>query len=463
MGKVYAVKRGRKTGIFDTWDECKEVTNGYPNPDFKSFKTIEEAEAYLEDKDIYIDKIKEYIENGYAVAFCDGSFDIKCGRYAYGVICIDRDFNENELYGYAANPKYISSRNIIGEILGVFNSLDWAITNGYEKIKIFYDYEGLEKWAHGEWKADSEVAQMYISVLENKYKDIISIEFEKVKGHSNNKYNDKADQLAKMALKDRATSINTGANWFVMQNFKIDELETILELIKEDISGVEILEITNNDCKLIKKLKLDNNEITITLYKSGKRKILVQGKMETIFQVFITYINELLGIDKVEPVIKNVYRKNIDKAKITDEVNNICTNLPADYPDTLKSLIRQAIINLTYYVEAEDYSQYAFPALKALEGHIKYICKNVGINLQSKKFDIFDLNQNNQYILKGNIQVELKIKEKIERYYNYYVKNRHTIFHFGELIGLADDTRMIENKNEVDEIIKEVIGMINEI
>ncbi len=31
------------------------------------------------------------------------------------------------------------------------------------------------------------------------------------------------------------------------------------------------------------------------------------------------------------------------------------------------------MINLNYYVESEDYSQYAFPALRALEGHIKYL------------------------------------------------------------------------------------------
>lgn len=83
--------------------------------------------------------------------------------------------------------------------------------------------------------------------------------------------------------------------------------------------------------------------------------------------------------------------------------------------------------------------------------------------MTSRRFDIFDLNQNNDYILKGNINVDSNNKEKLERYYNYYAKNRHTIFHFGELIGLADNTRMIDNKNEVDEIIKEVIKMINEI
>ena len=45
--KYYAVKNGRKKGIFLTWDECKESVDGYPSATFKSFKTKEDAEAYL--------------------------------------------------------------------------------------------------------------------------------------------------------------------------------------------------------------------------------------------------------------------------------------------------------------------------------------------------------------------------------------------------------------------------------
>ena len=43
--KVYAVKRGHKTGIFYNWAECQSATNGYSGPEFKSFSTKEEAEA----------------------------------------------------------------------------------------------------------------------------------------------------------------------------------------------------------------------------------------------------------------------------------------------------------------------------------------------------------------------------------------------------------------------------------
>ena len=48
--KYYAVKAGRKTGIFQTWGECKKQVDGYSRAIFKSFSTMEEAEEYLHGK-----------------------------------------------------------------------------------------------------------------------------------------------------------------------------------------------------------------------------------------------------------------------------------------------------------------------------------------------------------------------------------------------------------------------------
>ena len=45
--KYYAVLKGMKTGIFETWDACKESVDGYPGAQYKSFKTLDEARVYL--------------------------------------------------------------------------------------------------------------------------------------------------------------------------------------------------------------------------------------------------------------------------------------------------------------------------------------------------------------------------------------------------------------------------------
>ena len=45
--KIYAVRKGHKTGLFYTWDECKKAVHGYSGAEYKGFLTKEEAEAFL--------------------------------------------------------------------------------------------------------------------------------------------------------------------------------------------------------------------------------------------------------------------------------------------------------------------------------------------------------------------------------------------------------------------------------
>lgn len=44
----YAVLRGRTKGVYKTWDECKNQTNGYPRALFKKFKTETEAQTFID-------------------------------------------------------------------------------------------------------------------------------------------------------------------------------------------------------------------------------------------------------------------------------------------------------------------------------------------------------------------------------------------------------------------------------
>ncbi|ONK64174.1 uncharacterized protein A4U43_C07F22860 [Asparagus officinalis] len=39
----YVVKRGRRCGIFDNWEECKSQVDKFPNASFKGYATYEEA------------------------------------------------------------------------------------------------------------------------------------------------------------------------------------------------------------------------------------------------------------------------------------------------------------------------------------------------------------------------------------------------------------------------------------
>jgi hypothetical protein len=45
--KWYAVRRGHRTGLFESWDECQAATVGFSGAVYKSFKSREDAQAWL--------------------------------------------------------------------------------------------------------------------------------------------------------------------------------------------------------------------------------------------------------------------------------------------------------------------------------------------------------------------------------------------------------------------------------
>ena len=457
--KFYAVKKGRITGIFDNWAECNSSISGFSGADYKSFNSREEAEAYLSGKDLWDDIVAEDIQQGYIVAFCDGSYDNSLNRYSYGVIIIDKDNDEISLCGHGSNQKYISSNNIIGEIFGVVNALDWAVSNAYEKIKIYHDYEGLSKWISGEWQAKSEVAKMFVSIYRTKFDGVLDVVFEKVKGHSNNKYNDKVDTLAKTALQEKTKIPIQGDHWFVLPYFKESDFQALADLVEDENSNIKVTKDVL-PTKLIYRFELEKDKIVATLFKSKNQKVLVQGENSLLFQIIVSIITELDGNNKIEPILSSAYRTTIDASKIDDTFNYSCPKFPANYPDNVKRLIRQSIINLNYYVQSDEYSQYVFPALRALEGHIKYLITSAGGTI-GRRFDTFNKDASGAYIFTGALTDTSK-EPAIIKCYSYYKAQRDTIFHFGDILGPTDNTRMIENKNEADEIIKKCIALISE-
>lgn len=218
--KVYAVRRGKVTGILDCWDACKEAVDGYPGAEYKSFKTLEEAKAYMEGKAYMAEEEKNAVrkkENpldrgnrprgmgdsaGGLVAYVDGSYEHSVKRYAFGCVFIlpdDRVYVEN---GSGSNPDTAQLRNVSGEMLGAMYAVRWAIKNGFSRIELRYDYEGIEKWVTGAWKSKTELTRKYTAAM-RRWMENIQMRFTKVEAHTNVYYNELADRLAKDGLAER--------------------------------------------------------------------------------------------------------------------------------------------------------------------------------------------------------------------------------------------------------------------
>ena len=195
MAKFYAVKKGKKTGIFSTWDECKEQVTGFKGAVYKSFKTLSEAEAFLERNEEKIENIEE-VDGVYA--YIDGSFDRISGIYGSGVVIVDGD--KKHEYKHAGNREgYAQLHNVTGELEAAKFVMWYAVDKKIKEITLFYDYQGIEAWAVGDWKANLPYTQDYVKFY-NKVKTAVKVNFVKVKAHTGIELNEVVDKLAKEAI-----------------------------------------------------------------------------------------------------------------------------------------------------------------------------------------------------------------------------------------------------------------------
>ena len=211
--KFYAVKQGRKTGMFLTWDDCKKQVMGYPGAIYKSFGTREEAEAYLgvtgaqtgqKDREAGITRSvssgnnkSENTENAVEI-YVDGSYHAATKEFSYGMVVLV-DGKEEKFSQKMTDPELAQMRNVAGEIKGSEAAIQYALDHKIPSIIIYHDYQGIASWCNGDWKANKAGTIAYRDFYQ-KAKQKVNIEFRKVKGHSNDKYNDMVDELAKEAL-----------------------------------------------------------------------------------------------------------------------------------------------------------------------------------------------------------------------------------------------------------------------
>ena len=163
----------------------------YSGAVYKSFSSENEAKMFIEEKQVTF-------EQG-LIAYVDGSYNVKTKEYGFGCVLIEGVQVIKEVYDKGNDVNYASMRNVAGEILGSLYAMEFAKNNGYMQVCIYYDYEGIEKWANGSWKANKIKTQEYQKKV-IQYRESMDIVFVKVLAHSGDVYNERADKLAKKAV-----------------------------------------------------------------------------------------------------------------------------------------------------------------------------------------------------------------------------------------------------------------------
>lgn len=190
--KYYAVKNGITPGIYESWDDAKAQVEGFQNAQYKSFSNLEDARAFL-NGETRLDFTPS--ENS---AYVDGSYNPANGEYSFGAVLFT-DGKEIRFKKKYPADEYSEHRNVAGEIKGAGFVINYCINHNIKSLDLYYDYEGIHSWFSGLWKAKTPIAKAYVEFAQSA-RDKIDVNFIKVKSHTNVKYNEIVDMLAKEAL-----------------------------------------------------------------------------------------------------------------------------------------------------------------------------------------------------------------------------------------------------------------------
>lgn len=194
--KIYAVRQGRKVGLFYNWAECEQQIKGYSGAQYKSFTDLNEANKYLGQADSSLKDTE--ITKDEMVAYVDGSYNSDTGEYSAGVVLLYQ--SNKKTFSLKGNDPLLSKmQNVAGEIMGAKAAMNYALENNVASLAIHYDYAGIEKWCTGEWQTKMEGTKSYKDFY-NAISKAVTVRFVKVKAHSGVRYNEEADKLAREAL-----------------------------------------------------------------------------------------------------------------------------------------------------------------------------------------------------------------------------------------------------------------------
>lgn len=139
-------------------------------------------------------------KNQTLIAYTDGSYskEVTTEYYGSGIVLIhpDNTQEQHSRCGYKA----IELNNIAGELSAAMFAMKRAKDLGYKKVIINYDYIGIAHWISGQWKPKNKYVKQYVQFYLDEIKPYVIVEFNKVKGHSGDIFNNLADILAKRAL-----------------------------------------------------------------------------------------------------------------------------------------------------------------------------------------------------------------------------------------------------------------------
>lgn len=136
--KYYAVKVGKKIGIYYSWEDCKEQVNGYPKAVYKSFTDIVEANNFISATTVVKPKIPATTYSKNSIN-CDGAYSSSTGIMEFKI----QDTKSGDLI---RKKLYSCGTNNIAEFLGLCYAMKYLDMTNSRKTIIYTDSITAISW-----------------------------------------------------------------------------------------------------------------------------------------------------------------------------------------------------------------------------------------------------------------------------------------------------------------------------
>ena len=226
--KVYAVRKGKRPGIYYTLIQAEEQVNGFSSAEWRSFRSVKSAMAYMDEG------IREEEGTGstrVAEVFTDGSFFKSPDRAGWGYLILGHAdkgtfYRDRTILQQAQGPvslsrwdeeHYLGARaltNNTGELSAMGNAMKWLLSEieagrlgDTEEVTITSDSLYAIQMVRGAWKAKSNKLMIWkLKELKKRLGEKMHVRLRWTKAHTKGEtadafWNDRVDSLAKAGAK----------------------------------------------------------------------------------------------------------------------------------------------------------------------------------------------------------------------------------------------------------------------
>lgn len=277
-------------------------------------------------------------------------------------------------------------------------------------------------------------------------------------------------------LKNELCSLLKSNSTLSVKGVNKADFDSFIDIVNENKEWIETITQTDTSSQLIDKTfsikgKYDDT-VTLTYYSSGT--VFLQGRPLKAFSEMTTFVTEVLVTsDEVISVLNLTYKTTVSRNEVEDEYQKRLEHIDSDVNVKLEKVLKQAVYQI--FIDDSDYIEYTgmlFPALRALEGVMKYFVneqslpKRIILKEKPKWLtmgDYCEVADDQTYILKNEYStgVNEKLRKQFGVLYSKYHDLRNVYFHWGNVDYGVDDTKLVGTKEQAISKIYDILDAID--